>query len=804
VARQAAVCSKLDSVRAGLLVGAYAGGVPRGCWFWTPMRLDTDGLRCGIERRVEGTTSGLFEDLRRVGALKRMRLGGEPSDRALARVASVSRTTVGVWLRGEQLPQRIDPLLAVLGEIRAEAHRRALLHAPVDGGTEETVADLLADDRWRSMFRAERERRTQTDRRAAEREQARAALQREERLGRLAALADRPRPVRSWPPRRLGVHPAITGRRSVSDGQDDGGFVLPVHVARAHDDRMCTLLTTAATDGAQPLLVAVRGASCTGKTRTAYEAVRAVVPDWDLWAPVDASGLLAMLSADALGPRTVLWLDEAQTYLMDGAAGEAAAVALLRRLDQSGPLLVLATLWPDYDTPLKTRPDPAQADPHRHARTLLAQAAHVDVPSSFADDLDAVRAAADHDASLAAVVEAGTIQVTQTLAAGPDLVERYEYPVGKHGVYGQALISVAMDAHRLGANSPLPVGFLQAAASGYFTDDQRAAASDSWFNGALAYARTKVKQITAPLQDVPRPSGMGAQPGVVRLADYLQQHARHTRSTICPPATFWEACVEYLTNSDDIRSLGYEAYRRLRYFCAIPLLRTAADNGDSDAAIPLAEILERQGRVDEAIDALRDHLDNTFSAHYLAELLVAQDKIDEAVEVLKARTAYPDGPGRTAAEWMFLRGEVEQAIKSLRRRFTRRSYTTCWVLEQDVDELRARADSGNAAGIDMLAQCLAEQGKASEAIDALRDHHARFGIQVPATGNRLAELLAGQGRFDEAIAALQTHTEAGCDMGTSHICKLLDVQGKRDEADRLRRFGLTADGKIASNPNRLN
>ncbi|MEU1465238.1 hypothetical protein ABZ467_32085, partial [Streptomyces sp. NPDC005727] len=147
------------------------------------------------------------------------------------------------------------------------------------------------------------------------------------------------------------------------------------------------------------LLVVVRGESCTGKTRTAVEALTAVPDDFQLLFPTDADSLLAMLAADALGTRTVLWLNEAQHYL-DGPAGEAAAAALLRRLDADGPFIALATLWPDHDKTLTTA-STSSDDPHRQARALLSQAHYVHLPNSFAEHLDAVRRAASHDASLA-------------------------------------------------------------------------------------------------------------------------------------------------------------------------------------------------------------------------------------------------------------------------------------------------------------------------------------------------------------------------------------------------------------------
>ncbi|MFD7603381.1 tetratricopeptide repeat protein [Streptomyces mirabilis] len=544
-------------------------------------------------------TPDFFEDLRRVGTLKKALLGGRPSDNALARIPrpAVSRDTVGAWLRGQRFPQQLEPLWAVLEEILAECARQGVLDSAADEISGESVAELLAEGRWRRTWRAERQRRTQSNQEDAERQQGRKSLEDEERRTRQAALVDRPRPVRSWTPKRLGVHPAIPGHPATPGGT---GFALPAYVPRPHDEGLRTRLSAAVTDS-ESLLVVVRGESCTGKTRTAVESLTAMPDDFHLLFPTDADSLLAMLAADALGPRTVLWLNEAQHYL-DSTAGEAASAALLRRLDGEGPFIVLATLWPDHDKTFTTAPAPGKehGDPHRQARTLLAQAHYIYLPRSFADHLDAVRRMARHDASLASALEAGGTDVTQILAAGPDLVAHYEYPEGPHGISGQALVSAAMDAYRLGVTGPLPLAFLHDAAPGYLTGGERAAVdTDDWFPEALNHAQTRIKQIIRPLQNVPHSSRMGALPGVVSLADYLQQHGRRSRQPLCPPATFWNAATHHLTSPDDLTRLAEAAYKRHRLRHAADLYRAAADAGNTSALLLLAEMREeacdRQG-----------------------------------------------------------------------------------------------------------------------------------------------------------------------------------------------------------------
>ncbi|MFF7233249.1 sel1 repeat family protein [Streptomyces sioyaensis] len=398
------------------------------------------------------------------------------------------------------------------------------------------------------------------------------------------------RPVRMWTPQQLGVHPAIPGRQM---RQPDIEFILPTFVPRPHDDQLRALLAAAAASP-EPRMVLVRGTSSTGKTRTAYEALHASVPgNFSLLAPADATSLSEMLHTNSVRPRTVLWLNDAHDHF-DGRAGEAAAGALLRRLGGRGPLIVIATLWPEYDDAFTARPPLASDDPHRNARNLLTKIPRIYQPGSFADDLSAVRAAADGDPSLTAVVALGTGEVTQALAAGPDLVKHYEHPAQGDGTYGQALISAAMDAHRLGVTTALPLGFLKTAAPGYLTDTQRADATTDWFEAALAYACTKIKRTSSALQSVPQPEGMGAQPGVLRLADYLQQHGLQTRRWLCPPESFWQGAHQHL-QAEGLIQLGRAAHERHRIGWEKRLFGRAAAIGSSNVLIHLAGKLKTEG-----------------------------------------------------------------------------------------------------------------------------------------------------------------------------------------------------------------
>jgi len=54
-------------------------------------------------------------------------LSGDPSDRALARAAGVSPTTVGAWLAGTQFPQDEGKVVAVVRAVARRAAARGLV-----------------------------------------------------------------------------------------------------------------------------------------------------------------------------------------------------------------------------------------------------------------------------------------------------------------------------------------------------------------------------------------------------------------------------------------------------------------------------------------------------------------------------------------------------------------------------------------------------------------------------------------------------------------------------------------------------
>ena len=365
---------------------------------------------------------------------------------------------------------------------------------------------------------------------------------------------------------------------------------LPPYVPREHDRDLADVVRAAA-GGASRIAVLVGGSS-TGKTRACWQALQLLhdQPEpWRLWHPIDPSPPQAALhELPSIGPHTVVWLNNAQFYLDVRAddAGERVAAGLrqLLRDPARGPVLVLATLWPQFWDALTARPEPGAADPHAQARELLA-GRDISVPAAFtaAQLHDLTEAADPRLAQAAAASQDG--QVTQFLAGAPELLARYRNAPPAPA----ALISAAMDARRLGMGIALPRAFLEAAAPEYLTDAEWDGLGENWLEQSLAYTAAPCKGIRGPLARMrPRPGHASgpASGSAYQLADYLDQHGRRARRSHLPPADFWTAATRF-ADPRDLGALAGAAEARGMLRDAARMLKRAAAQGDTAAAATL-------------------------------------------------------------------------------------------------------------------------------------------------------------------------------------------------------------------------
>ncbi|MFE3902866.1 tetratricopeptide repeat protein [Streptomyces sp. NPDC059153] len=708
--------------------------------------------------------SAFSEDLRLLAALKRGQLGGRPSDRALAKRAAVAPTTVGQWLRGSSFPQSIDGLLAVVAALREQA---ASLGCLDDG-----VADLLREQRWRDSYRAEARRRAMTTSLEVKGAQARSALAAQELGDRLARLPDKPRLLSQWTPEQLGVHPAISAGRASGKGD----FVLPAYISRPHDDALRAHLLNAA-KGSKNRLVVIRGESCTGKTRTAYEAIHATTPEWNLIFPKGGDSLLAALESGAAQPETILWLNEAQDFL-SGSAGELVAVELRRLLEGEGPIIVIATLWPTFHRELTTSPEAGRRDFHPQARALLRQEYRVDIPARFTEStLSEIREQAAADPSLSLTLSAGTSSVTQFLAAAPDLLDHYEHAIGPEGPYGKAVITAAMDVRRLGFNGDIPITFLRDAAPGYLSDEERASCNpETWFSDAMSYARFKVRGVVAALSDAPRLTGMGAQPGVVRLADYLDQYSHSSRTALVPSAQFWHA-AQQIESVEDLLRLADAARERMRNRHAALIYQKAVSLGSTEAMRWLAFLREDAGYAQEA-EALRSAAairGDKFAVRDMARSKALSGDPNEGEHIAEKAATESDYP---VALWEIGRIRLKDGSRSDARRIFQRA-AALGSTEAIADLLYIEREDGNFEAAEDHLQTLVS----SEEADSLYELADRF--------KEKGDLAYTERLYRRAI-------EMGDDFSTGQLALLLKEAGKRVEAETLLNNAVDAGGHYHS------
>ncbi|GGM83728.1 hypothetical protein GCM10007977_101390 [Dactylosporangium sucinum] len=572
-------------------------------------------------------------------------------------------------------------------------------------------------------------------------------------------------------PRQLGVHASIR-----VDGVDSD---MPSYVERDVDGGergVRALVATAAQRGGFVLLV---GGSSVGKTRCAYEAVRAVLPDWWLVHP-SSSDDIAALAADP-PHRTVLWLDEIQRYF-GGERGLAGGI-MRALLSAPSPIVIVGTIWPDRYLRFTDTPTYDSADPHAQEREVIELAEVVVVADAFTPaERRRAETAAATDRVLATALNTTGFGLTQTLAAAPQLVSHWEIAKTVHP-YAWALLLAAVDLNRLGAEHPLPEALLREAAPGYCTERQRAEAPDDWFELGMAYATRKLHGATAALSSVGG-TEMGRTVGYV-VADYLLQHVIRTRPAEPVPANVWGGVLEHLTDTADMVVVAESAAAHLLYRHAVALYRRAADAGNRSAAAQWAVHTGDPAAIADLRARAGDRGDGSFESkeaaeeatQVLADALVQGGELDQLRELFRP-TGFPSG-----TTW-----RISQRLARVLA--DRGAY----------DELRTLADRGDLAAAERLADFLALRGNADELRERARiepsvvlppreDEHLFSGDrkrEQTAARDRLADYLAHRG--DLAELAARTDEPA-----TRRMFTLLRHRG---DIPALRRLAASRGGEI--------
>ncbi|WP_405916741.1 tetratricopeptide repeat protein [Streptomyces sp. NBC_00728] len=399
----------------------------------------------------------------------------------------------------------------------------------------------------------------------------------------------------------LGIHEAIP-LPTDSGPVPDLSTELPTYVPRDIDADLRTSLQASSKTGGFVLLV---GPAAAGKTRCAYEAIRAVLPNWRLFMPPDGATLNEMVAGGADLDRSVVWLNETQNFLT--GSNQLKALTVRRLLtDTSRPVILVGTIWPKFFDQLRS-PVPAlegegeeqQQVLTRDAREILELSRRFSLTKWSVQEWRRAENLASVDPRIQqAWLHHGSSGLAQILSAAPELIHRWEQA---DNPLGQAVIAAAVAARRCGHPPNLPTFIIEVLAKEFLTDTQRATAGEDWLNEALNWACQPVHHSggIAPLQ------AFGAEMGRIdgyQVSDILVDHRNQSSPVLQRRITsnVWALLAE-LAPLDACSSIGFSAYRADVRDAAQSAWQRAAEAGEANCMAALAGLLREIGDSEGAL-----------------------------------------------------------------------------------------------------------------------------------------------------------------------------------------------------------
>ena len=588
--------------------------------------------------------------------------------------------------------------------------------------------------------------------------------------------------ITEWDPLDLGLNQSISDTsRAMNVAQ-----TLPSYIVRSHDEELRSLLSAVE----HPLTVMLIGESSTGKTRACLEAVRACLPSWPIIHPSGPEELRRGFDSDLYLNEHVLWLDEAQSYL-DGKDSSQISDALTRMMLSDSTLsIVIGTMWPKYWRDFTGPPPNNQPDYSVRVRKFLrlSNVKRIKVPDDFGKvPLTQLAQVARQDSRLNIALRSGgnSHRITQVLAGGVQLLDRYQNTLDPHG---RAVITAAMDLCRLGYQSPITPSMLQDAVPGYLSARDRAV-SVGWLATALEAASQEVNGVRA-LGPLRIQSGMGDADAYI-LHDYLANFSVRYRKDVLIPRDVWEALHVHATESDDRIRLAWEAVFRHLDRLAVKFLTPVVNSSYPDEdGLRLVWLLENAGHEAQALNILRNAADGgeVSAMKHLADRRLRAKDYDKAVNWLRRAANLSDNeamytlgtinlghlvPWQEADDWL-LAAAMAGNVWAMRR--------LAWQSldsEEAIRWLRLGAETGEGNLMLDLVQKLEEIDERAESLDWIRriDEAGHLHIVGP-----LAKWLEEQGRSAEGEALLRRNSVAGDMTATSNLSRLLEREGRIADA----------------------
>lgn len=376
-------------------------------------------------------------------------------------------------------------------------------------------------------------------------------------------------------PLKLRVH-----RAALLDGSQ-----VPPFVTRDALPDLCAALASGG-------FILVVGDSTAGKSRLAYEAMRATLPRHICVRPTKPDMVRAALEVARANRPSILWLEDLDAFVNELTDTDMADL---------GSVVVLATMRAHERARLGDRYDMTR-DPvaRQHAgaarEVLAAVTAEIRVNRRWSTAEVAAAAKATDPRIAAAVAVADRHGIAEYLASGPKLVADLRDAWDSVGHQrGAALVTAAVDLRRAGYHREVPLAVFRGLHDSYLVDGQRV---ESW-EEAARWATEPLHVTTSLLE----PLGENG----YRAFDYLVDSALRDPTATPVPDQVWAAIIEY-AEPPDMVAIAWEAVHAGK----LDVVRRAADRAmegqDLMLAATLVNCLGDAGLDAEAVERLTEIL----------------------------------------------------------------------------------------------------------------------------------------------------------------------------------------------------
>ncbi|MFE9405306.1 tetratricopeptide repeat protein [Streptomyces sp. NPDC006530] len=387
----------------------------------------------------------------------------------------------------------------------------------------------------------------------------------------------------------IGVHRAEWAAESLQQSRADE---LPRYIPREVDPELREAIHFGG-------LVVVVGESTAGKSRAAFEAIRAQAPDHLLAVASSRDALTAVAASLSDTRRAVLWLDDLERFLGPGGLTPALVAALATKPGRE--VILLGTMRTAEYERFASRAGAALGEQDRSAwwasRDVLRAARTIPL-SRLWSRTELARAArfVDDPRIARALDQAATFGVAETLTAGPALLRdwRSAWNVGAHP-RAAALVAAAVDCRRAGLDDPAPRDLLQDLHTHYLEARGGHALRPEPIDEAWAWALQPVHGASSLLI----PAGSSSEESRYFAFDYLIDQPDHEP---VPPET-WNLLIAR-TDTPYTARIASEAFWRVR-----TAFHTAVDSGAVGNEFMRASALADRGDYAQAIRILTEALE---------------------------------------------------------------------------------------------------------------------------------------------------------------------------------------------------